>query len=324
LSAKILVITNSNDPHSDEVIKKVKNTNILFRVNTDDLLGGFCYHVEVSENKSESYFENPLGGRLLLKDVGCIYYRRPEKPSSLENESRNISKVVIDEAWHGLFHTLYDNLDCQWLGHPFRDRQNSSRIRQLRMAQEIGWRIPPTLVSRNVNAIRSFCNEFPEVVIKPIGEKGVEVDGMWYPYFTSKVDSQELLKLSAQEIGITYNYMQSYIPKENEWRITVVGDKVFPCIINSQTIDESKVDWRLVDYQVIKHERGVISKRFERQLIEYLRRMKMPFGAFDFILTPNGEFVFLECNPNGQWLWIEELTGMDISGAIANWLETKI
>ena len=34
--------------------------------------------------------------------------------------------------------------------------------------------------------------------------------------------------------------------------------------------------------------------------------------------TPSGEHVFLECNPNGQWLWIELATGMPISAAIAD------
>ena len=60
---------------------------------------------------------------------------------------------------------------------------------------------------------------------------------------------------------------------------------------------------------------------FKNQLVQYLKHLNIPFGAFDFILTPENEFVFLECNPNGQWLWIEELTGMTISQSIANWLE---
>jgi glutathione synthase/RimK-type ligase-like ATP-grasp enzyme len=45
--------------------------------------------------------------------------------------------------------------------------------------------------------------------------------------------------------------------------------------------------------------------------------MKLNFGCFDFIVTPEGEYVFLECNPNGQWLWIEMETGYDISKIMA-------
>lgn len=34
------------------------------------------------------------------------------------------------------------------------------------------------------------------------------------------------------------------------------------------------------------------------------------------ILTPDGRYVFLEINPNGQWAWIEETTGLPISEAL--------
>ena len=31
------------------------------------------------------------------------------------------------------------------------------------------------------------------------------------------------------------------------------------------------------------------------------------FGCFDLIVTPNGDVIFLEVNPMGQFLWIEYL-----------------
>ena len=49
--------------------------------------------------------------------------------------------------------------------------------------------------------------------------------------------------------------------------------------------------------------------------------MKLNFGCFDFIVTPAREYVFVECNPNGQWLWIETATGMKISDALADALQ---
>ena len=51
-----------------------------------------------------------------------------------------------------------------------------------------------------------------------------------------------------------------------------------------------------------------------------MKEMNQHYGAFDFIVTPSGEYVFLECNSNGQWYWIELETGMNISGAIAEHL----
>ena len=51
--------------------------------------------------------------------------------------------------------------------------------------------------------------------------------------------------------------------------------------------------------------------------IQMLRDFNLSFGAFDFIVTPDDQWVFLEVNPNGQWLWIEMETGMKISDAIS-------
>jgi hypothetical protein len=38
------------------------------------------------------------------------------------------------------------------------------------------------------------------------------------------------------------------------------------------------------------------------------------------ILTPDGRYVFLEINPSGQYLWIEDNTGLPISSAICDLL----
>lgn len=37
-----------------------------------------------------------------------------------------------------------------------------------------------------------------------------------------------------------------------------------------------------------------------------MERLGILFGAFDFIVTPRGEHVFLKVNSAGQFLWVEE------------------
>jgi len=45
------------------------------------------------------------------------------------------------------------------------------------------------------------------------------------------------------------------------------------------------------------------------------------FAAIDLVLTPDNRYVFLESNPNGEWLWIEDALGYPISDAIVRYLE---
>ncbi len=51
-----------------------------------------------------------------------------------------------------------------------------------------------------------------------------------------------------------------------------------------------------------------------------MRSLGLAFGALDFIRTPEGEWVFLEVNPNGQWLWLDDMLSLGITDAIASWL----
>ncbi|SCF90374.1 MULTISPECIES: hypothetical protein [unclassified Streptomyces] len=54
-----------------------------------------------------------------------------------------------------------------------------------------------------------------------------------------------------------------------------------------------------------------------------LNRLGLPYGAFDFVVTPEDEWVFLEVNPSGQYGFIEVATGLSITAAIADYLEGK-
>ncbi|MGI9001101.1 MAG: hypothetical protein ACR2GH_05490 [Pseudonocardia sp.] len=53
-------------------------------------------------------------------------------------------------------------------------------------------------------------------------------------------------------------------------------------------------------------------------VVAYLRTFGLTFGAFDFSVTPDGRWWFLECNPAGQWGWLADETGLPIAEAIAD------
>jgi len=44
--------------------------------------------------------------------------------------------------------------------------------------------------------------------------------------------------------------------------------------------------------------------------------MGLVYGALDFVVTPEGNSVFLELNQAGQWGWIEQALGLPITDAI--------
>ncbi|MYW03811.1 hypothetical protein GT354_37130 [Streptomyces sp. SID3343] len=55
-----------------------------------------------------------------------------------------------------------------------------------------------------------------------------------------------------------------------------------------------------------------------------MARMGLFFGAFDFAVRPDGEWVFFEVNPSGQWHWLVRRTGLPLVEAMADALQEGI
>jgi hypothetical protein len=79
----------------------------------------------------------------------------------------------------------------------------------------------------------------------------------------------------------------------------------------------AEVDWR-ARYDELRYEVCETPGEVRCGVRAYLREFKLVFGAFDFSVTPDGRWWFLECNPAGQWGWIAEQTGLPIAEAIAD------
>jgi hypothetical protein len=56
----------------------------------------------------------------------------------------------------------------------------------------------------------------------------------------------------------------------------------------------------------------------EEKLLRLMQRLGLAFGAVDMRRTPDGRHVFLEINPAGQWLFVEDRTGQPITGALCS------
>jgi glutathione synthase/RimK-type ligase-like ATP-grasp enzyme len=50
------------------------------------------------------------------------------------------------------------------------------------------------------------------------------------------------------------------------------------------------------------------------------RSYKLQFGAIDLARRPDGGYTFFEINPNGQWAWVEQRTGLPLRARLADLL----
>lgn len=83
--------------------------------------------------------------------------------------------------------------------------------------------------------------------------------------------------------------------------------------------DAGRIDWR-ADYNALSYERIKPPAHVTAGMARYLDALDLNYGAFDFVVAPDGVWWALECNPNGQWLWLEYQAGLPISTALAELL----
>ncbi|GAA4238571.1 hypothetical protein GCM10022254_55080 [Actinomadura meridiana] len=100
-------------------------------------------------------------------------------------------------------------------------------------------------------------------------------------------------------------------------RVTMVGKQILSVRTDS---DPPQLDWRY-DYDRLTYTWCETPPELAEPMARYLKYFGLAFGCFDFGLTARREPVFFECNPNGQWSWLEDETEAPIARAFADLLE---
>jgi glutathione synthase/RimK-type ligase-like ATP-grasp enzyme len=263
-----------------------------------------------------------VDGRTLdLNEVTAVWLRRPTAatagPEVVEEGRRQWAEETAKEALTG----LYELLDCFWL--PARPRvalAAQNKVRQLQLAAELGFRVPRTCITNSPDAFLDFREETEgNLVSKMMGGSVLwKTGGTRLAPFTAPVLRRHAIH--AQAVRHAPTIFQAYVPKRVELRITVVGDRIFPVAIDSQASPRTRHDWRHYDNERTAYTAHELPAEVERRCFQLVRELDLSFGAIDMVLTPAGEYVFLEVNPGGQWGWVEELSGAPIAAAVADQL----
>jgi len=246
-----------------------------------------------------------------LGEAQSIWWRRPQ-PFELPPLPNNDIHAFTYNEWEEAATGLWQLLPGVWINEPNRDRRASRKAFQLREAAQCGLRIPRTLITSDPDDARGFVNE-------------MGVDNVIYKVFSATAQTwRETRRLRQSEMSffdcleIAPVIFQECIDAVVDLRITVIGDQLFPAAIHSQD-GEYKVDFRM-EMDDARIEPVELPKKLHEQLLAFMRRLGLVYGAIDMRKTPDGDYVFLEVNTAGQFLFIEYATGQAISQALADTL----
>ena len=177
---------------------------------------------------------------------------------------------------------------------------------------------PMTLLSNDPGSVVSFSSQKNGLLLKSIGYTKLDDEGQYFLY-SQRISHQEI-KQSASAIRRCPVFSQEYVEKRYEHRVMVIGNRILSCRIDSQASEATRVDWRHYDFGNVEHLQVELPHETKRKLLQFMDAIGLKYGAIDLIETPNGNFVFLEVNPSGQWGWIADLAGLPIPEAVAEML----
>lgn len=251
-----------------------------------------------------------------LAQVGSVYYRRPTRFTFLNDMSDADTIFAGAEAQFGVGGVLTALDGVLWVNNPARVAFAEYKPVQLRVASSCGLQVPRTLVTNDHCAAREFAAAVGgKIVCKTLSSLVLSEGGKPRITYTTPIDPAKVDPLS---LAGTAHLLQEWVPKRYDARVTMVGHRPFAVAIHAHN-DATRIDWR-ADYNALTYAPLNPPEHIITGMIRYLHAFGLEFGAFDFTVTPHGEWVFLECNPSGQWLWLQEHTGLPIAAALAELL----
>jgi len=313
----VLVVSNSQDIHVGLVTNELETRGHRFaRFDTDRVPNDCDVLFEVSHHRTLTRFcvDDFL---FSAEDVTAVWWRRPEEVIASSHLDQQ-AKTFVRNEWAAALQGAWRTIDGLWVNNPERLRFARYKIPQLLLARDLGFSIPDTCVSADPNIVRDFCRRHDYRVIAKLADAGpprVAPPNLQYTVYTTQIAEADLG--SDLAISAAPSIYQGYIEKDYELRVTVVSDRVFACRIDSQATENTKVDWRRYDLGNTPHVATALSPQARDRCLSITQRLGLVFAAIDLIVTPDGETVCLEINPNGQWAWIQELTGLPIAQALA-------
>ena len=249
------------------------------------------------------------GQILALENIGAAWYRRPGFYGPTKDRLRWLS---IAHTYQHLERAIWKLLPSDvWLNDPRIMADSGEKLTQFAAAARVGFTILETTTTNSWDDVEALSGD--KLIVK-LGEQVTlpSVDGDKY-FPTSVLTKATLPKQVSPYPGL----WQPYAPKKREWRITVVGDKLFSAAI--YTDKDAKDDWRQHTFSKrVQFKAESFPEDLQQKCIALLKELDLRYGAFDFIETPDGEIIFLEVNANGQFMWLERDLGFPISEAIAD------
>jgi hypothetical protein len=247
------------------------------------------------------------GQPVALEEVDTVWHRRrflPPVAARLPVSDRQ----YFEREWTEMIAGVFASLDGAWFVNDPARHTAAVKPLQLRLAEQLGLRIPDTLITNDPIAAAAFVDRHGQrVVHKTLAPPR-------HRFLATKkwsVSDRDAL----DDLVLAPTIFQEIVTDCRELRVTVIGDQLFAAEFRPAV---GLIDGRL-DLET-PYRPHTLPDDLSRRLLALVRQLGLVFSTLDMKLTDDGEYVFLELNPMGQYLYIEILAGLPLTAAMAELL----
>jgi hypothetical protein len=251
------------------------------------------------------------GKVVALGDLDLIWWRRTGRFQVPDTVTNGSARRIVERSWQvailGLALTRFHGA---WVSDPVATSTAENKLLQLEVAEAVGLRVPRTIVSQDPATIRAFVDALGgRAIVKTLAvSPGTALE-------TGRIDASMLS--NDPELEVAPAIYQEEIPGTRHLRINCFGERLHTALLTSE-----RLDWRVAPDQQAAE--VTCDAHLGAQVIEVIRRLGLRMGIVDVKLTPDGEPVWLELNPQGQWGFLEGMCGMPLVARFAEFLADEV
>lgn len=298
----VLIIAGRADFHAQVVqyAMRQKGHNVALLA-SDDFSCSDSLNIEADSTGVKGFLDL-AGSVVALESIDVVWNRRwhePVLPEEVAAADRAFAREELAAGLDGIYRLL-DH--ARWVNPLDAIARSENKVHQLRCAVEAGLSIPDTLISSNAPRISKFLRDEPDCIYKSLNGYVWHEAGGRRATYTAAVCLDDLP--SEVLLRAVPGIYQRLVKKKYEVRAQFFGRNC--AAIRIEASGAAAIDWRLGQSEFEGCDPIAVPASIQANCLALMARLGIVNGAFDFIVQPDGRWIFLEVNQAGQFLFLEQ------------------
>jgi hypothetical protein len=303
----ILIVSADHDTHALVVADELRRRGLPVTIgDVSEFSSGATIQL-TTQGQDVGRWIRADGSIIDLSTVTCVWCRRIFPPDYDAGLMDVADRLFVQRQWTEALWGALLSLDAVLVSDPFRQKA-ASKPYQLALARRFGLKIPETLVTNDRRCLTEFLNRHNGQVI----HKTLAVSDEQFLY-TKKWEADDESALT--ELILAPMIFQSVVSGNVEVRVTIVGERMFA----AEFAPTGHVDGRLDNNAVYRAHQ--LPAYLQHRLLRLMRALGLSYSTVDLRIDDRGDYIFLDLNPQGQYLFVEIRTGQPITSALADLLQ---